>query len=389
MENILRNSSIKNDRQPRVIYLGGTAGFFSREILRGVLTMRQAGCDWDFWALPDAITKEELIGCLENRRVDGVIARGLSEDTARALIEHGVATVFIRSAEDAGAEYINGPHADDNKIGELAGEEFSRLHLGYWGFVHWEGVMWSEARKRVFHSYATARAVSNDTLALKESERKNWTAVERIGEWLKRLPKPCGVLACNDEAGLDVVHACEQQGFDVPGDVAIIGVDNDRLICESGSVALSSIDLKPADTGRAAVIQLGKMLGILDEDVRAPVTVAQCIQRESCDKIDRNKLIYQKALDYIHSRSLRNVKVDELARACGISRRGMERAFEGCGVASPAALIRDIRLVAIIKLLEDRNSSIESVAEQSGFSDAGGLSNFVKRMTGNSPSFYR
>jgi len=384
-----KDSQNEPSRQPRVIYLGGTTGFFSREILRGVLTMRQAGCDWDFWAMPDTISIAELKACLNNQTVDGVIARGLPEDTARALIEHGVPTVFIRSSEDAGAEYINGPHADDSMIGEIAGEEFSRLQLGYWGFVHWEGVMWSEARKKVFHSYATARAVSNDTLALAESERKNWTAVERIAAWLKSLPKPCGVLACNDEAGLDVIHACAHAGFDIPGEVAIIGVDNDRLLCESSSVALSSIDLKPADTGRAAVIQLGKMLGILDEGMQAPIMGAQCIQRQSCDKIDRNKLIYQKALDYIHSKSLRNVKVDELARACGISRRGMERAFENCGVASPAALIRDIRLSAIIKLLKDHNSNIESVAEQSGFSDAAGLSNFVKRMTGNNPSYYR
>jgi len=51
--------------------------------------------------------------------------------------------------------------------------------------VHWDGVMWSEARKRVFHSYATARAVSNDTLSLAEYERKNWTAAERIAGWLR------------------------------------------------------------------------------------------------------------------------------------------------------------------------------------------------------------
>jgi len=130
-------------------------------------------------------------------------------------------------------------------------------------------------------------------------------------------------------------------------------------------------------------------LGLLSEDAEAPEMMAQCVRRESCEKVDRHKLIFQKALDYIHSRSLRTVKVDELARSCGVSRRGMERAFEKCGAVSPAALIRDVRLLAIIKLLEDQNSSIESVAEQSGFSDAAGLSNFVKRMTGKNPSSFR
>ncbi len=372
-----------------VIYLGGTTGFFSREILRGILSMRQSGCDWDFRCMPATISLEELEASIENQRFHGVIARGLEEETARFLSEQGIPVVFIRSGEDEGANYINGPHPDDEKIGELAGEEFSSLNLGYWGFVHWGGVMWSDARRKVFHSYATARGVSNDTLSLAEGERRNWTAVRIIADWLKGLPKPCGVLACNDEAGLDVIHACDLLGLKVPDDVAVIGVDNDRLLCESASVALSSIDLRAADTGRAAAIQLGRMMGELGKSVELPTTIATCVMRESCSSVDRSKLIFQKALDYIHSRPLRNTKVDHLAVACGVSRRGMERAFEKCGGSSPGALIREVRLQAIVGLLKDHTSSIESVADQAGFSDAAGLSNFVKRMTGKNPSAFR
>jgi len=64
-----------SDRLPRVIYFGGSTGFFSREILRGVLSMRQGGCDWDFWAMPETISQSELMNCLEDNRVDGVIAQ--------------------------------------------------------------------------------------------------------------------------------------------------------------------------------------------------------------------------------------------------------------------------------------------------------------------------
>ncbi len=74
--------------------------------------------------------------------VDGVIARGLPMATVEALEELGIPVVFLRGGEGASTTYINGPHSDDGMIGRIVGEEFSRLNLAYWGFVHWDGVMW-------------------------------------------------------------------------------------------------------------------------------------------------------------------------------------------------------------------------------------------------------
>ena len=255
--------------------------------------------------------------------------------------------------------------------------------------MHWDGVMWSEERKKIFHEYALERGVKNEILSLEENERANWTAVEKVAKWLDGLPKPCGVLACNDAAGLDVLNACELLDLKVPNDVAVIGVDNDRLLCESSSCSLSSIDLGVADIGRSAVVQLGKMLGIVAEDVQAPVNSAVCVVRKSSHMVDINHLVYQKAQDFVNSRPLRNTKVEQLARACGVSRRGLERAFERCGAVSPAVLIRERKIAAVIDLLADGMSSIESVSSQAGFSDAAGLSNFVKRMTGRNPGSFR
>lgn len=378
-----------SNNRPHVLFVGEKKSFFAREILRGIFSMRSEGCDWNFWCVPESISIDELSDCLASKHVEGIIARGLAPELARHISALDVPSVLIRDKEDASAEYINGPHADDQAIGKLAGDEFSHLRLGYWGFVHWEGVMWSEARKKTFHSYATSLAVSNDTLSLSPEVRGNWAGILKIAEWVEKLPKPCGVLACKDEVGLDVLHACEMLGLSVPDDVAVIAVDNDRLLCESSSPSLTSIDLMADSVGRVAVVQLAKLLGYLEESY----SIGQCrsvlVARESSHRKDQYSLVYQKALDIMSAKPLIGMGVEELARACGVSRRGLERAFKKCALKSPASLIREKKVEAIAKQLRNNSVSIESISYQAGFSDTAGFSNFVKRMTGKTPSELR
>ena len=380
--------------KPNVLYIGDRESFFSREVLRGVFSMRSEGFDWDFWCLAAEVTMQEIRACLSTCEVDGIIARGLDEDKAHELDSLEVPTIFIRGAEDSSSKYINGPHPDDQAIGRLAGEEFSYLNLGYWGFVHWDGVMWSEARKKSFHSYATSLGVSNETLSLPSNVRSNWDGVEAIANWIKSLPKPCGILACKDEAGMDVLHACRVLGLKVPDEVAVISVDNDRLICDSTSPSLTSIDLRAADLGKAALVQLAEILGVLPDnfdsaDKSLSKASAVLVKRESSLRRDRYNIIYQKALDYMDVYSLSNLSIADLAKKCGVSRRGLERAFEKCAQNSPAAVMREKRMDSVLQLLKDKKASLESIAHQAGFSEPAGLSNFVKRMTGRTPGELR
>lgn len=379
----------KPPSKTNILYIGTSEGFFTRETLRGILSMRSDGCDWNFCNLPLDCSTIDLEDCIKTNNIHGIITRGLPEPTARFITKSKTPCVFIRSGEDDSAAYINGPHPDDEMIGKLACQAFDQLNLTQWGFVHWEDVMWSEARKKSFQTHAKACGVSSSLISIKKNNQRSWSATKEITVWLDTIPKPCGILACNDKAGLHVIQAAQILNLRVPDDVAVIGVDNDHLICESSSVSLSSIDLKAANTGRAAAIQLGIMLGTLDESTPPPVSQATYVVRQSSQKTDNSQLIYQKAIDHIKSQPLSKPSIIELAKACGVSRRSLERSFVKCNADSPAAIIRQSRLKAIIELIEEQSSSLESIAEQAGFSDAAGLSNFVKRLTGKNPGAFR
>ncbi|BDS07948.1 XylR family transcriptional regulator [Oceaniferula spumae] len=350
--------------------------------------MRSEDCDWEVWVMPMIHEKRQLKDCLKGRDIAGVIARGLKPELQSFLQQSGIPLVAIRGVETSDDDRSNGPHVDDEAIGGKAGGEFQYLNLGYWGFVHWQGVAWSEARRQSFQAYADSQGAKNSTLSLSQDERHCWDGVMKILDWLKGLSKPCGVLACNDEAGLDVLHACQLAGFSVPEQVAVIGVDNDRLLCESTVPPLSSIDLHAADVGKAAARQLRDLLGG-DDGKEIHISQASMVVRESSHEIDRYLLTYQKAMDVISAKAVGGTSVAEVAGDCGVSRRGLERAFEKYSNESPAGVIRQQRLSAIIHLLKSQPVSLEHLAQQTGFSDSAGLSNFIKRMTGKAPGAFR
>jgi LacI family transcriptional regulator len=364
-------------------------GYFSREVLRGVLAARHETGEWDLWVVPPIDDRRHLESCLASRNVVGVITRGLARDEVEWLESRQIPVVSIRGPEDAEELVLNGPHVDDEAIGELAGSEFARLNLRQWGFVHWQGVSWSGARKNSLQAFARSRGLKVEVLALSGQRRHDWEGVLKISKWLGGLSKPCGILACNDEAGGAVLQACTLAGLNVPGEVAVIGVDNDRLLCESGSPSLSSIDLHAADIGRAAAHQLLDQLAGTVSGTAQHIAPAALVVRESSHEVDRYLLVYQNALDYITRCALTGPSVEAVAGACGVSKRGLERAFAKHGTGSPAAIIREQRIAGIQRLLKDQSLGLANIAQQSGFADASGLANFVKRVTGKPPGAWR
>ena len=112
--------------------------------------------------------------------------------------------------------------------------------------------------------------------------------------------------------------------------------------------------------------------------------------RESSHEVDRYLLVYQAAINYISSRALAGVRCSQCGGVpAGLSKRGLERAFAKHASVSPGEMIREYRTNGILQLLKNQSLNLSMIAQQSGFADASGLSNFVKRVTGKSPGEWR
>lgn len=315
-------------------------------------------------------------------QVDGVIGRDVSDEIMAEVVGQEIPAVVLRSAGagpvDAGVS--EGAHVNDGEVGALALEELERLSVKHWGFVGYEGVRWSIDRGEKLMN----QRVNVHEIALEEAEREGWQGVFRLVEWLQDLPKPIGVFACSDAAGVSVVQACEFLGLKVPSQVAVIGVDNDVRLCQSCSPPLSSIDLHAAGVGKRAAWQMASLLGLaVGEEPR--IGEPRLVARESSHDVDRYFLYYRKALEWLTDHALRGPSVEEVAEVAGVSRRGLERAFGKHANESPATVVREYRMKAIEKLLAREALSLDRVASQAGFADSAGLSNFVRRYKGLSP----
>ena len=112
---------------------------------------------------------------------------------------------------------------------------------------HWIGYPptpingWSKERQDAFVEYVGGRGATCAVFEDRPRGPHQWAALQRsVSDWLLGLPKPVGVMAANDSRGRQVLEACREYGLRVPDDVAVIGVDNDELLCGLSTPPLSS-----------------------------------------------------------------------------------------------------------------------------------------------------
>jgi LacI family transcriptional regulator len=89
-------------------------------------------------------------------------------------------------------------------------------------------VTWSERRKSAFS--ARLHEAGYEALVYRQPMQIRDRAWEReqpfLTDWLRRLPTPIGLLACNDERGRKVLECCRLAQLQVPAEVAVLGIDN-------------------------------------------------------------------------------------------------------------------------------------------------------------------
>ena len=382
---------MESDAQPtskNIVFLASQHGYFTRELLRGVSEFVAEKDGWSLTMIPVDDRTQGIGGTLHSQGVDGVIARGVSAELLNEVRMCGIPCVAMRGGTADSVSNYNGPHTDDYKVAETVAEAFHSLGLREVGFVHKDGIDWSERRMQAFRDVSSRLNMGVSSLVLSRSNTNKKSNANKIQQWLEQISKPVGVLVCHDQVGLELMYACKLLDISIPDEVSVIGIDNDELICQLGSPSLSSVDLETKRMGYLATAQLENLIG-QRENNKIIVPDPKLIVRASSHRVDVQLLACQKATDFLAANHDFSVSVEKLAEKCGISRKGLERALKQYGYPSPGKMIRDAKIAYVIKLLENEKGSIESLAPRVGFSDAAGLFNFVKRHTGNTISYYR
>ena len=214
--------------------------------------------------------------------------------------------------------------------------------------------------------------------------------IERLAAWIRGLPKPIGIMACNDDRGREVLEACRLSGANVPEEVAVVGVDNDQLWCDLADPPLTSVAFNAKMGGYQCADALAKMMetGVQQPQV-ITINVLNVVTRRSTDAIAVDDPDIANALAFIRNAMGRDIDVDDVAEQTLMSRRSLETRFKEVTGRTILAEIQKSRLDHAKLLLEETDYPVPKVARLAGYSSAGYLIQVFRKYLNVTPAKYR
>lgn len=381
----------KADQAYKVALLIETSNRYGRDLLTGIREWMGPGGRWAV-RFTEQARGAAVPSWLAEWKGDGIIARVDSPAIATALKRTRLPVVDVSAERDA-SEFPR-VSIDNVAVAQLAGGHLARNGFAHFAYCGDDRFLWSRQRGAAFASWLKAAgrpcaifAPGGKVRPAPGSDAEN----RAIAEWLAALPKPVGVFACYDGRAQQVLEACQLRGLHVPDDVAVLGVDNDEVLCELCSPPLSSIQPNARRTGYEAAEMLSRMM-TARRSVRAEtrfVAPVRVVERQSTDVVSVADPKIAAALKFIRQHACEGANVGDVLRAVPMSRTLLERKFHALVGHSPHRQIVLTKIERAKHLLVESEVSIAMVAELSGFDSASYLSVAFRRETGESPYAYR
>jgi LacI family transcriptional regulator, galactose operon repressor len=379
-------------RMPKVILLIESSRASGRALLRGIADYSRHHGPWSFSWEPAGLEKARPL--LETGDADGIILRDV--DQAEEIIAYGLPTVVVGHHKTEIPGLVN-VVTDSETIGRMAAD-----HLVDCGFKHFafcgyektslENTTWVEMRRESFCRRVRAAGFEIPPQYKLSTTGKDWSKEWRsLANWLKALPKPVGVMACNDDCGQRVMEVCKLTGQTVPDLVGVVGADNDEVVCGLTDPPMSSIAINFEHAGYDAAHALN---GLMSRSYVVPpriiATAACAVARRSTDFVAAEDLHLARALRFIRDQARRrSVSVDEIAGFAGLSRRMLENRFRKLLGRSVLAEVRRVRTDQIAQLLVETELPVAQIADLLGFDDVRHIARYFRSGKGISPLAYR
>ena len=334
-------------------------------------------------------------GAVDFWKPGGVIVDGgvLGREGFGVQSYDGIPAVFCDADESAvgGSAYRLAHDSDDTARTAVA--ELVSLNSESLGFVSYHTPRdWSDARRRVVEKVAEEEGVpffAFDSAAACEGADIS-VFLSRLADFLRSLPRPAGVLAANDEMAAHVLSAAEAAGISVPDDLAVMGIDDDELICENTHPTLSSVAPDFERSGRLAADLLARCIADRGKSPATMLYGASPLVRRRSTRVDaaRDPRIVR-ALELIRRDSCSGATVKDVIAAMGMKPRSAEARFkEVCGHSIKDEIMA-VRLARAKRLLSDTDLPISIVCERCGYTDERSLRYLFSKATGLSPADWR
>ena len=283
---------------------------------------------------------------------------------------------------------------DEKLVSRLAAEYYSKRNFKNFAFIGNGDYGFSIQRAEAFDAAVKAAGFTCSTHLyaagiLKKSTRTRNASMQRTLLWLQNLPKPVAVFACDDWEAFSLIQFCRIHGFRVPEEVAVMGVNNDELLCNVSTPPLSSIRIPFEQIGYNAAALLEKMLNGKNVSREHFVSGVTLVSRGSTDVLQTEDPVVGAALLFIQNHLADPVHVSDVLKHVRVSKTLLVQKFRAELGRSPLEEIRRQRIQRAEEMLADTALPLSEIAEACGFSDNFRLSTVFKEVTGISPSEFR
>jgi LacI family transcriptional regulator len=375
---------------PHVAVLIETSRAYGRGLLEGMARYVRERGPWSIYFRPHGLG-EPPPPWLRGWKGDGILARIDDRRMARAVLATGLPAVDLRGRlPDLGLPRVG---VDNRALARMALE-----HLRERGFRHFAFC----GLPRGEHPHMDQRC-DDFTRLVREAgcpcavfppprhRGRSWEQEQQqLAGWLRGLPRPVGIMACNDDRGQQLLDACRRAGVLVPDEAAVISVENDPLLCGLATPPLTSIDVNPQQVGYEAAALLERLMA----GRRLPaqgifLDLCRVVTRQSTDVLALQDPELVKAVRLIRERACEGIGVEDVLAGVCLSRSVLERRFKQVLGRTPKAAILAVQLERARQLLAETDLPLADVARRCGFRSEKYFGDIFHIKTGVRPGAYR
>lgn len=373
-----------------------TSSVYGRNLLSGVVRYMRMHGDWsvfleqrDLWQQPPV--------WLESWRGDGIISRATTP-RLQAMVER-TGVPFIEVTDRFAETNLPQVRSDDAAIGRMAAEHLLERGFTRFAYCGFQDEAWSLRREQAFAEYIhdkTGMASAHYNSVWQGVDARAWEDEQAaLMQWLSTLKPPFAVMACNDVRGQHVIDACTKLHLAVPEQVAVIGVDDDELLCRLCSPPLSSVVPGAAMVGFRAAELLASLMNSKPSKIKLTPRDPLLIQplgvatRQSTDVVAIDDRHVAAALHFIRQHACRGITVNDVVKHSGLSRSTLERQVRKLFGRTPQEEIRHVQVKQVQELLLTTDLTAEQIAGLCGFEHSEYMHVVFKRLTGLTTGQFR
>jgi len=388
----------RQPKQKTVLVAVELSASSARSALTGILRYVNSGHRWQLKIVSNVDTlTDERVRTAKADGIDGIIA-GLPEAAHcfRSLLVSDIPTSITVRPErmPVAPESVRRTvfsDLDNEAIAQAAAEYFaSRGNFRSIAFVSYHAELrWSRERERRFCDFWMAKGVKVAKFTCTADDGP--MDAEALGDFLRSLPKPAAVWCVYDVTAVSVADVCTRRGIAIPDQIALLGVDNDEVLCRFSTPNLSSVAADHEGLGYHAAEALDRLMSGGKQPSR-PFLVAgtpMIVERDSTRRIPPASHLVGNALKFIAANAASGITVRDVVRHLGVSRPLADLRFRQILKKSIGRTINEARVAEIKRRLTHSDSSVAQISVSCAFSSPARMAHFFKRETGMTMGDYR